>query len=264
MAWPPSLPGSQASRIAGTFSAAQPMLSGRPFKSTSTTGLPSATTALSSSSCRPGRSSEAREAASPAMSAFSPSTITINIRIARRGHSRLEGSLGLLGRLHGLLVDSRHHLVEKRYDVAPDLGAGGVLQLSLPAAWRAMPSSTVTAAGVWPKTIHEPSVASIELARGPITATFFRSLGERQEPAFVPQQHHRTLRSEACFLAVLRQCDNLRQLRLVGVRMLEEPHPNLDGKDGPHCRLDIGQLQCAVLDEPGQVLRVMCRWPCPC
>ena len=32
------------------------------------------------------------------------------------------------------------------------------------------------AAGVWPKTIHEPSVAVIESARGPITATLLRDV----------------------------------------------------------------------------------------
>ena len=83
-----------------------------------------------------------------------------------------------------------------------------------------------------------------------------QALGERQEPAFVPQQHHRPLRGEPRFLAVLGQCDNLRQLRLVGVRLLEEPHTNLDRENGPHGCVDVGQLQCAVLDEPGEVLRV--------
>ncbi len=40
-----------------------------------------------------------------------------------------------------------------------------------------IPASTVTAAGTWPNTIHEPSVAGFESASGPITATFLREVG---------------------------------------------------------------------------------------
>ena len=50
------------SRIAGTCSAAQRRSSGRPFITSSTTGVPVATTACSSSSWRPGSSSDDREA----------------------------------------------------------------------------------------------------------------------------------------------------------------------------------------------------------
>ncbi len=51
-------------------------------------------------------------------------------------------------------------------------------RISGPGAWTTFaagsfarrPSSTVTAAGTWPNTIHEPSVSALESARGPITA----------------------------------------------------------------------------------------------
>ena len=61
----PLVPGSQASRIAGTCSAIQPIVSGRPLISTTTVGVPVATTASTSSSWRPDRSSEVRDEASP-------------------------------------------------------------------------------------------------------------------------------------------------------------------------------------------------------
>ena len=60
------------SRIAGTCSAAQRRSSGRPFITSSTTGVPVSTTACSSSSWRPGSSSEERDAASPIMFCHSP------------------------------------------------------------------------------------------------------------------------------------------------------------------------------------------------
>ena len=55
---------------------AQRRSSGRPFITSSTTGVPVATTAWSSSSCRPGSSSEDRDAASPIMFCHSPTTTT--------------------------------------------------------------------------------------------------------------------------------------------------------------------------------------------
>ncbi len=60
--------------MAGTCSAIQGMVSGRPLTSTTTVGVPVAWIAFTKSSCRPGRSSEAREAASPLISADSPTT----------------------------------------------------------------------------------------------------------------------------------------------------------------------------------------------
>ena len=62
MALPPWVPANQASRIAGTCSATQPIVSGRPFISTTTVGVPVAWTALTRSSWRPVRSSEVRDA----------------------------------------------------------------------------------------------------------------------------------------------------------------------------------------------------------
>ena len=91
-------------------------------------------------------------------------------------------------------------------------------------------------------------MASFESASGPITATFFRFCESgRSWPSF---------RGQPRFLFVLGQCEHLRQLRLVRVRLLEEPHAYLDGENGPHGFFDIVQLQGAVRHESGQVLRV--------
>ena len=73
---PASLPGNQASTMAGTRVLAQLMSSGRPLSSTSTTGLPVATTASSRACWLPCSASDATEAASPLMLARSPSTST--------------------------------------------------------------------------------------------------------------------------------------------------------------------------------------------
>ncbi len=62
---------------------------------------------------------------------------------------------------------------------------GTCRRISGPGAWAILaagsfarrPSSTVTAAGTWPKTVHEPSVSARESARGPITATLDRVFG---------------------------------------------------------------------------------------
>src|SRR5713101_640731 len=61
MALPPSVPGYQASRIAGTCPAAHEMFKGRPLRSTSTTGFPVATTASSNCCWLPGRSIKGRK-----------------------------------------------------------------------------------------------------------------------------------------------------------------------------------------------------------
>ena len=55
---------------------------------------------------------------------------------------------------------------------------------------------------------------------------------------------------------MLRQCDHLRQLRLVGIRLFEQPQTNLDRENGPHSRLDVSQLKRAILDQSGEVLHV--------
>ena len=62
---PPSVPGYQASSSAGALSASQGMVSGRPFISTTTYGLPVAAIGWTSASCWPGRSMSLRDDASP-------------------------------------------------------------------------------------------------------------------------------------------------------------------------------------------------------
>ena len=173
----------------------------------------------------------------------------------RRGHGCLEGSLCLLCCLDGLRVGPGHHIVEKGIDVTPDLGAGGILDLRSrqpgPDAFEDRDGSRRVSED-HPRTLR----GLHRIGQGADHGHLTQVLVERQEPAFIPEQHHRPLRGEACFPAVLGQGDNLRQLRLIGVRLLEETHPDLYGENGPHGRLDVGQLQRAVLDESGKVLRV--------
>jgi len=73
---PPWLPGYQASRIAGTCSAAHEMSRGRPLTRTRTTGLPVADTASSKSSWPFDSLSEEREADSALIKSISPRTST--------------------------------------------------------------------------------------------------------------------------------------------------------------------------------------------
>ena len=99
-------------------------------------------------------------------------------------------------------------------------------RISGPGAWAIFaagsfarrPSSTVTAAGTWPNTIHEPSVSALESARGPITARLATVFGERQRLLLVPQEHHRPLGGEARLGAVRRVGEDGGDARLVGVR----------------------------------------------
>src|SRR5580693_1696936 len=74
---PPSVPGYHASSSAGALAASQSIVSGRPFISTTTYGLPVFAIACTSASCWPGRSSLVREEASPVYAAGSPTTTTV-------------------------------------------------------------------------------------------------------------------------------------------------------------------------------------------
>ena len=76
MALPPSVPLNQVSRIASAFSCSQPSDSGRPFISTSTSGLPVAFSAFSSRRWLAGMRRSVRLDASWAMSCDSPTTAT--------------------------------------------------------------------------------------------------------------------------------------------------------------------------------------------
>ena len=89
-----------------------------------------------------------------------------------------------------------------------------------------------------------------------MTATCLRVFAKRQEPAFVPEQHHRALGDEARFRAVLGLGEDLRQLCLVSIRLLEEAHTDLDGENAPHGGIDVSQLECAVIDQGGEVIGV--------
>src|SRR5450631_2876278 len=74
---PPSVPGYHDSSSAGALSASQPMVSGRPFISTTTYGLPVAAIACTSANCCPGRPMSLRDDASPESAAGSPTTTTV-------------------------------------------------------------------------------------------------------------------------------------------------------------------------------------------
>ena len=76
-ALPPSVPGNHDSSSAGALSASHPMVSGRPFISTTTYGLPVAAMACTSASCWPGRLMSLRDDASPESAAGSPTTTTV-------------------------------------------------------------------------------------------------------------------------------------------------------------------------------------------
>ena len=76
-ALPPSTPGNQASSIASARLATLVRASGRPFISTSTSGLPVAARRLTRCACSPGSVMSERAAASPLWPAASPTTATI-------------------------------------------------------------------------------------------------------------------------------------------------------------------------------------------
>ena len=103
---PPWLPGYQASRMAGTCSAAQEISSGRPFTSTRTTGLPVAETASSSSSCPFESLREDREAYSPLIRSISPRTRTATSLCASQGYGIGDGLLRFLSGRRRLFL---HH-----------------------------------------------------------------------------------------------------------------------------------------------------------
>ena len=77
MVLPQSMPGYQASKIAGMYLFAQLMVNGLPLISTTTTGFPVAYKALSKSVCLPGRSNEVRLLLSPTKVSSSPITAMI-------------------------------------------------------------------------------------------------------------------------------------------------------------------------------------------
>ena len=105
-------------------------------------------------------------------------------------------------------------------------------RISGPGAWAIFaagslarrPSSTVTAAGTWPNTIHEPSVSALESARGPITA--------RLATVFASGSGFFSFRSSTIDRWAARRasarCAGVGEdggdPRLVGVGLLEEPH----------------------------------------
>ena len=125
---PPCVPGYQMSRIAGTFSAAQRRSSGRPFMTSNTVGVPVATTACSSSSWRPGSSSDDREAASPIMFCHSPATTTATSAPLARSTARRNSASSSKPAGSSWPVAAEH--VEHRGEHSlHDPDAGGVVHL---------------------------------------------------------------------------------------------------------------------------------------
>ena len=76
-ALPPSVPGNHDSSRPGALSASHGIVSGRPFISTTTYGLPVAAICWTSASWSPGRLMSLRDEASPESDAGSPTTTTV-------------------------------------------------------------------------------------------------------------------------------------------------------------------------------------------
>ena len=160
--------------IAGTRSGAQLMSGGRPLSSTRITGFLVASTAEISFIWSPGKSSDARELASPVIPASSPTKrITVSAFFAALTASSM---------LAGLLVVCT--------PLAPvaDVGAGAATPaasprsnggISAPLAYSTcsfpnfaeIPSSGVTASLACPLPAQAPSCEALSSASGPITAT---------------------------------------------------------------------------------------------
>src|SRR6266850_321410 len=159
VAFPDSTPRYQSSTIAATCSAAHSRIKGRPFMSTSTTGVPVAATASSSCCCTPGRPRYARLAASPLMSCRSPSTRIATL--ARRAAATASANPAV--------------------DVS-SIPAPRAYTTSVPEGTRVLiPWSTVTTSSGLPSVCQGPSGSSWLSARGPITAItgVARSTGKR-------------------------------------------------------------------------------------
>src|SRR5262249_10254976 len=96
---PPSVPGYHASSRPGTLlgSVTQPSVSGRPFMSTTTNGLPVAAIAWTSASCWPGRLMSLRADAAPLSPAGSPTTPTVTSEALAASTAWLKSVVSLQG-----------------------------------------------------------------------------------------------------------------------------------------------------------------------
>ena len=225
---PPCVPGYQTSRIAGTCSAAQRRSSGRPFITSSTVGVPVATTACSSSSWRPGSSRDDREAASPIMFCHSPSTTTATS--ASVGDLHRAGELGV--RVEPLRVLRRRCRRTCRTSTGTCAAPTGMPRAASRARRRRrgarMPSTTVTVSSRSKSKTQGPMVSRGESASGAEDRDGADAAGSsgRRSPSFrsstadapggVPRD-----------LAVRGIGEHARRPLLVDVRVVEQPEAQL-------------------------------------
>ena len=210
------------SRMAGTFSAAHLRSSGRPFITSSTTGVPVSTTARRRSSWRPGSSSEDRDAASPIMFCHSPSTTTATsaaraastARCSSAASSKSAGSSGAFppnmsnidgntrcaGRTPGTYCTST-----RVPDPAPD------------------PFQHGDRLGEVEVEAPRPEVSRRESASGPMHRDRRRRrVVQRQQPALVAEQHRRSLGGGPGDLSVGLVAEHVTGALHVDERVLEE------------------------------------------
>ncbi len=149
---------------------------------------------------------------------------------------------------------------------------GNIRLISGPGAWTTLapgslariPSRTVTAAGTWPNTIHEPSVSAFESASGPMTATLVSAL---ESGSACPSLRSRTIdrcaaRRASCRCSGAPRTCAARDSSAYGFS--NRPRRTFDGQDRPNRRVDLGHGDGALLHERRQGSRDRCRWPSPC
>ena len=231
----------------------------------STTGVPVATTACSSSSWRPGSSSDDREAASPIMFCHSPATTTATSAPRARSTARWNsasssnpsGSSGVfppnMSNIDGNTRCTTRH-------------AAGVIDPHAVAG----PGADAVQHGdrLVEVEVEDPRPEGVALGVGqrPDDRDRAQAAGvERQQVALVAQQHRRPLRGDAGHLAVRGIGEHLAGAVLVDVRVVEQAHPHLRLQHAPHARVDVASARRARLHRLGQVARRRGRRsPSPC
>ncbi len=174
--------------MAGTCCDAHVILRGRPFSSTSTTGLPVATAASRSCCCRPGSVSVEREARSPLMFCASPSTSTATCGLLHQIDGMIELRIplcvGLQRRLRAgkLAVEDRGLAALDLHALCPRHGCVRTEALADTFKHRdcvgGMPGQT-------PRTHN----VRLRIRQRPNHRNRFERLTERKQTALIAQQH---------------------------------------------------------------------------
>ena len=152
MALPASLPRNQAASTASACPISHGTASGRPENSTAITGWPSmrprSMTACANARCCPGRSRQARLAASPLMLAASPRHRMIASAVA---HTPSPCAMPRVS--------------------FPWISTPEACVISIPGSAARSPASTLTCAAGSPASDHGPAISAAASASGPITAS---------------------------------------------------------------------------------------------